>query len=137
MLTNRTQRFVLGFGALMWISLVVILPIAPEVYAEDFRRFPVNPQNAKAGFLAAITGMMALLGAGIVRRWRWTFWLLAAAFLSGVLRIPVALAELQGALTASGPTWFLVLQAFLGLVQFALGLLMVAGYRRSDIWGPF
>lgn len=135
MVPNRTQRLVLGFGALAWVSLLVILVGAPGVYAETFSQLPADPLPAKAGFLALITAFMGLLAIGVLRRWRWIFWLLTVAFLSGALHVPAALLELSGVLPTADPTWYVLLQAFVGLVQFALGLLMVAGYRRGGTWG--
>jgi hypothetical protein len=72
---------------------------------------------------------------GVVRRWRWVFWLVLLAFLAGALRVPVAILELAGLLPAAAPGWYVVLQGGLGLVQLALGLGLLAGYRRAGIWG--
>jgi hypothetical protein len=47
---------------------------------------------------------------GVLRRWRWTFWLILVAFLAGVLRVPVAILQLAGFLHASAPTWHVVFQ---------------------------
>lgn len=63
------------------------------------------------------------------------FWLVPVAFLAGVLRVPVAILQLTGALAAPGPTWYVAFQGVLGVVQFAIGLAMVAGYRRAGVWG--
>jgi hypothetical protein len=135
--TNRTQAVVLGFFALMWVSLVAMLVGTPEVYAETLRQLPTDLHTAQAAFLVLITGFMGLLAIGVLRRWRWIFWLLTVAFLGGVLHVPAALLELTGVLPTADPTWYVLLQAFVGLVQFALGLLMVAGYRRDGPWGAF
>jgi hypothetical protein len=135
--TNRIQGLVLGFGALMWVSLVVILVGAPEVYAETLRRLPTDLRTAQAAFLVLITAFMGLLAIGVLRRWRWIFWLLTVAFLGGALHVPAALLELTGVLPTADPAWYVLLQAFVGLVQFALGLLMVAGFRREGPWGAF
>jgi len=35
------------------------------------------------------------------------------------------------------PVWYVVLQAGIGVVQFLIGLAMIAGYRRSGAWGAF
>ena len=35
------------------------------------------------------------------------------------------------------PTWYLLFQGLLGLVEFAIGLAMVADYRRADVWEAF
>jgi hypothetical protein len=72
---------------------------------------------------------------GVLRRWRWIFWLILVAFLSGVLRVPVAILQFAGVLSASVPTWYVVFQGLIGLTQFAIGLAMLAGYRRSGVWG--
>ena len=69
--------------------------------------------------------------------WRWTFWLIAVAFLFGVLRIPVSILELKELLSAAAPIWYVLYQALLGLLQFAIGLAMVSGYRRAGVWGEF
>jgi hypothetical protein len=134
---NRTQALVLGFVAVMWVSLVVILVAAPEVYAETFGRLPTDLHTAEAGFLALITAFLGLLAIGVLRRWRWIFWLLTVAFLSGALHVPAALLELTGVISTVDPAWYVLLQAVVGLVQFALGLLMVAGCRREGTWGAF
>lgn len=58
-----------------------------------------------------------------------------------VLRLPfdaprwVALIFL-GVLAADGPTWYVAFQGLLGVLQFAIGLAMVAGYRRAGVWEP-
>jgi hypothetical protein len=54
-----------------------------------------------------------------------------------VLRVPAVLLQLTGVLAADAPTWYLLFQGFLGVVQFAIGLAMVAGYRRAGVWGSY
>jgi hypothetical protein len=87
------------------------------------------------GFLAALSGFIGLMAIGVLRRWRWAFWLIMVAFLAGVLRVPVAGLQVTGVLDADGPTWYVLLQGLLGVVQFVIGLTMVAVYRRDGIWG--
>jgi hypothetical protein len=89
---------------LAWVSLLVILVAAPEVYDQALR-LPDDGRVAEIAFLAALSGFIALLAVGVVRRWRWTFWLILVAFLFGVLRVPVAVLQLTGMLIASAPTW--------------------------------
>jgi hypothetical protein len=67
---------VLGFFVLTWTSLVAIFAAAPEVYYQA-------PKLSSAGagllFFVAISAFIVLLGVGVVRRWRWTFWLIVVA----------------------------------------------------------
>ena len=135
-MVNRTQALVLGFFLMAWVSLVVILVAAPEVYDQALR-LPGAGGVAEIAFLAALTGFITLLAVGVVRRWRWLFWLIMVAFLAGVLRVPVAILQLTGTLAAGTPTWYVTFQGLIGLVQLAIGLAMLAGYRRSGVWGAF
>jgi hypothetical protein len=86
-------------------------------------------------FLFTISVFIALLGMGVIRRWRWAFWLILVAFLFGPLRAVASVLALGGGLPADGPTWYVLYQALLGLVQFVIALFMVSGYRRAGTWG--
>ena len=135
-MVNRTQALVLGFFLLAWVSLLMILVAAPEVYDQALR-LPGSRGAATIAFLAVLTGFLALLAVAVVRRWRWAFWLILVAFLAGVLRVPVAILQLTGTLPADAPTWYVAFQGLIGLVQLVIGLAMLAGYRRSGVWGAF
>jgi hypothetical protein len=136
-MVNRTQALILGFFLMVMGSLVVILVAAPEVYDQALR-FPAGwPGWAALVFLAVLAAFLGLLAVGVLRRWRWTFWLILVAFLAGVLRVPVAILQLGGVLAADGPTWYVVFQGLIGIVQVVIGLAMVAGYRRAGVWGAF
>jgi hypothetical protein len=97
------------------------------------RRLP--PRSVELAFLATLSACIALLGLGVLQHRRWRFWLIVVAFLFGVLRVPATILELTGALPAAGPTWYVLVQALVGLLQCAIGLGMLAGYRRAGIWG--
>jgi hypothetical protein len=118
-------------------SLVVILVAAPGVYDQALRLPSSSPRWMALTVLAALAVFIGLLAIGVLRRWRWTFWLILIAFLAGLLRVPVAGLQLAGVLAAEVPTWYVVYQGLLGVLQFAIGLAMVAGYRRAGVWGAF
>jgi hypothetical protein len=134
---NRTQKLVLSFIALAWVSLVAILATAPEIYDQVLKLPNGGVRLAELGFLVAITVFIAFLSIGVLRRWRWAFWLIVVAFLFGVLRVPASALQLTGVLPAAFPSWYVLLQALLGLVQFTIGILMLVVYRRAGIWGAF
>jgi hypothetical protein len=134
---NRIQAVVLGFTLLAWLSLVSILVAAPEVLDNGALRLPAGSRAAEIAFLVALSALLALLAIGVVRRWRWTFWLVLVAFLAGLLRLPASVLELTGILPSAGPTWYTLLQAAIGLVQFVIGLGMLVGFRKGGVWGAF
>ncbi len=136
-MVNRTQALVLGFFVMVLASLVMMLAAALEVYDQVLRLPSSWPRWTALAFLAVLAGFIGLLVIGVLRRWRWSFWLILVAFLAGVLRVPTAGLQLAGVLVADGPTWYVVFQGLLGVLQFAIGLAMVAGYRRAGVWGAF
>jgi hypothetical protein len=134
-LVTRTQALVLGVFLVAWVSLLVILVAAPDVYDQALS-LP-DGRGTELAFLAALSGLIGLLVVGVVRRWRWTFWLILVAFLFGVLRVPVAVLQLTGVLTMQTPAWYVLYQGLLGVAQCGIGLVMVVDYRRSGAWGAF
>jgi hypothetical protein len=136
MVIGRTQALVLGFFVFAWISLLVFLPADPEIYDGAMKLPPAPHRLADLAFLGAISVWIAFLSVGVLRRWRWRFWLILVAFLvGGALRVPASVLELAGVIAPSGPTWYVVFQALLGLIQAGIGVLMFAGYRREGAWG--
>ena len=132
---NRTQALVLGFSLAAWLALIVLLVVAPDVFSAALKLPAGGSGPAEAAFVVAISALIGLLGVGVVRRWRWMFWLVMLAFLAGVLRAPASLLAVAGVVPANGPTWYLLLQAAIGLVQFAIGLAMLSAFRRAGVWG--
>jgi hypothetical protein len=135
---NSTQKLVLGFTVVAWAAFVVILVAAPGIYDQALRLPGGKRELPAVGFLVPLSAFLLLLAIGVVRCWRWTFWLILGAFLiGGVLRVPVSILQLSGLLAADFPAWYVLLQALVGVVQVAIGLAMLVGYRRAGPWGAF
>jgi hypothetical protein len=133
---NRTQSLVLGFFAFAWISLLLILLVDPAIYDNAMKLPAGRHPLADLAFLGGISALIILLSIGVLRRWRWTFWLILVAFLiGGAVRTPVSALELAGVLPTAGPPWYVTFQALLGLVQVGIGILLLSGYRRAGPWG--
>jgi hypothetical protein len=130
---SRTQSLVLGFVLVVLASVIVIRALEPDVYDRALR-LPSGDDRLGNLFLAALTAFLTLLAIGVLRRWRWLFWLVMVAFLAGLLRVPVVILQLTGILATDLPDWYLAYQGLLGLAQFPIGLAMVAGYRRAGVW---
>jgi hypothetical protein len=132
---NTPQLLVIGFLVFAWVSLVVILAIAPGIYTSSLRLPSGTDSTAELLLVVALSGLILLMIVGVLRRWRWTFWLLLIAFLSGILRVPASIAQYVGWIPPAGPTWYLLFQGLIGLVQFAIGLAMLIAFRRHGTWG--
>jgi hypothetical protein len=80
---SRTQSLVLGFFAFAWISLLVILLVDPAIY-DDAMKLPAGRHPlTDLAFLGGISALIVLISVGVLKRWRWTFWLILVAFLIG------------------------------------------------------
>jgi len=134
---SRTQALVLAFFGLAWIGLVLILVSDPGVYDRTLKLSDGGRRIGELGFVAAISALLAVLSVGVVHRWRWTFWLILVAFLAGALRVPASILELTGTISISDPTWYVLVQGVVGVVQFIVGLTLLAGYHRAGVWGDF
>lgn len=131
---TRVQALVIAFFAVVWMSLLLILVVAPDVYARTLSLPDGSRRIVETGFLLVLSALIAFLGVGVMRRWRWTFWLILVAFLAGVLRVPASILEIAGVISATEPTWYMVYQGVIGTVQFAIGLALLAGWKRGGVW---
>ena len=127
----------LGFVVAAWIALLAILAFAPDIYARTLNPPLGQARAVEIGFLSALTVFLALMGVGVLRRWRWMFWLIVLTFLAGLLRTLASALELARVLPAGGPEWYVLFQGVIGLVQFGIGLALLRGYRKAGVWGAF
>ncbi len=137
---NRTKALVLALFAVYWVTVVVILVVARDVYDSllpQALRLSGNLRPAEIGTLLALTALFAVLSTGIIRGWRWTFWLILIVFLAGILRVPASALQLAGIVPIQSPAWYVVFQAVVGSIQFGIALAMLAGYRKAGVWGAF
>jgi hypothetical protein len=137
---NRTKALVLALFAAYWVIVVAILVAAHGVYDGQLAqavKLSGNRRPAEIGALLALTALFAVLSTGVIRSWRWTFWLILVVFLAGIVRVPASVLELAGILPSQGPAWYVVLQAVVGLIQFVIALAMLVGYRKTGVWGAF
>jgi len=123
------QLAVVGFFAAVWCLLAVILIAGPDVFG--LNAAGISPLV----FFAAVSLLVAAVTIAVMRRWRWTYWLILVAFLAGALRVTSSALELEGAIPMEAPGWYVVVQGIVGITQFAIGVAMIATYRRSGIWG--
>jgi hypothetical protein len=131
---NPIKALVLSLFAIYWVLVLLILVFARDVI-DQVARLSADQRPTEIVDVVVFTALLALFSTGVVRGWRWTFWLILVAFFAGILRVPASVMQLVGDIPAQGPSWYVVLQAVVGLTQFFIALVMVAGYRKAGIWG--
>src|SRR5215469_2898645 len=131
---NRTKALVLAFFAAYWVMVVTLLLAARPLY-DQILSLSGNQAQAEIPVLAVLTILFATLSIGVIRGWRWTFWLIVTVFMVGLLRALYSALQLTGILPRQGPVWYVVLPGPIGLIQFCIAVVMLAGYRRVGGWG--
>jgi hypothetical protein len=127
----------IAFFILAALSLLVVYLADPSIYAQSLSlasspadRYPV-PVTL---FLVSILAVIALLILGVVRHWRWVFWLLLVAFASSALQIPVTLLQVAARLPSSDPLWYSLLRMGVAVIELALAVWMIQIYRHEGVW---
>jgi cell division protein FtsW (lipid II flippase) len=133
----RLERAMIAFFVLAALSLLVVYVADPAIYAQSLSlasspadRYPV-PVTL---FLVGILAMIALLILGIMRHWRWVFWLMLVAFAGSALHIPVTLVQIAGVLPTADPLWYDLFRMGVAVVELALAVWMIHIYRHQGVW---
>jgi hypothetical protein len=139
---NHLKTAVLSLFAIYWLFIVALLVFARGLYdhllvgqLSPFMTLSGDTRPAEIATLLALTALLTLLTIGIIRNWRWMFWLLLLAFLAGILHLPVSALQLARVIPLQAPAWYVALQAVVSLIQFAIGVAMLVGYRKAGLWG--
>src|SRR5260370_27656210 len=101
---NRTKGLVLALLAAYWVVVIVIWIAARSAF-DQVGGLPRGQVGGEAAEVLALSALLMLLSVGIVRGWRWLFWVILIAFLAGILRVPAAGLELAGNSPQQGPVW--------------------------------
>jgi len=145
LLVHRLERLLLAFFLLAALFLLVVYVAAPSIYAQtlllqpsptDRYPFPVTL------FLVVILVFIAVLIVGVVRHWRWLFWLLLVAFGCMILEIPATILQLTGVLPSIFPVWYSLCRMGVAMIAVAIAVWMWQIYRHYGVWamgkkGPF
>jgi hypothetical protein len=137
LLVRRLERLLLAFFLLAALFLLVVYVAAPSIYAQtlllqpsptDRYPFPVTL------FLVVILVFIAVLIVGVVRHWRWLFWLLLVAFGCMILEIPATILQLTGVLPSIFPVWYSFCRMGVAMIAVAIAAWMWQIYRHYGVW---
>src|SRR5215472_3972855 len=133
----RLEKAVIAFFILDALSLLVVYLADPAIYAQSLSltsspadRYPVPVTLFLAGVLVLIT----LLSFGVVRHWRWLFWLILIAFTGSVIQIPVEGLQLLGVFPNLYPVWYSLFRVGVGFIELGFAFWMIQTYRHRGVW---
>jgi predicted MFS family arabinose efflux permease len=137
-LASRLQRVLVAFFLLATLFLLVVYFVTPSIYTDTLMlqstpadRYPL----AATLFLVGIVVFIAILVVGVVRHWRWLFWLLLIAFTAMILEIPATILQLTGVIASLFPVWYSLCRMGVSLIAVGIAGWMWYIYRHYGVWG--
>ena len=133
----RLEMAVIAFFVLTALSLFVVYLADPSIYAQTLALTPTPVERYPAPvtlFLIGILALIALLIIGVVRHWRWVFWLMLVAFGASALQVPATILQITGVLPDTNPLWYSLYRMGIAVIEVALAVWMIRIYRAQGVW---
>ena len=134
---GRLEQALVAFFVGCALFVIVLYAVAPSVYttalmltSSPTERYPLLVTL----FLVALLAFIAVVILGVVRRWRWLFWLLLVAFGFSILAIPATILQLTGIIPDSFPAWYSLSRMGIALLEVGLAVWMFQIYRQYGVW---
>ena len=135
---QRLTAAIIAFFVLAGLSALVVYIVDPTVYANVLMiqsttvgRYPL-PATL---FLMALLIFITVLIVGVLRHWRWLFWLLLLANSFSILEVPATILQLNGVITNPYPTWYSLYRMSIAVIQVGIAIWMIRIYYQYGVWG--
>lgn len=131
------EKVLITFFVLAALSLMIVYIINPSIYMTTLKLQPsVGDRYSLPAtlFLVAILGFVAFVITGVIRHWRWLFWLLLIAFGAAILDIPTTILQLTGVVPNTYPLWYSLFRVGVACIQVVIAIWMLRIYRRDGVW---
>lgn len=134
---RRLEQALIAFFVLAALFVVVVYVAAPSTYTQALLLEP-SPTDRypfpATLFLVALLVFITVVIIGVVRHWRWLFWLLLVAFGCMVLEIPATIFQLTGVVPNLFPAWYSLCRMGVAMIAVVIAVWMIQIYRRYGIW---
>lgn len=134
---RRLEVAIITFFALTLLSLFVVYAIDPSIYLQTLKltSSPRDPYPWPATlFLLCLVIFIGSMIIGVLRHWRWLFWLLLGAFSASILQFPAELLQISGVLPMSAPLWYSLFRLVVAAFEVGLAFWMIRIYRHRGVW---
>ena len=86
-------------------------------------------------FLVALLIFITVLIIGVLRHWRWLFWLLLVANSFSILEVPATILQLNGVIPDPYPVWYSLYRMGIAVIQVGIAIWMIRIYFQYGVWG--
>jgi cell division protein FtsW (lipid II flippase) len=136
-LLRRLERVLIAFFLLAALSLLVVYFADPSIYTKTLTLESTTTDRYSLPatlFLVGILVFITVLMVGVMRHWRWLFWLILIAFGFSILQIPATILQLTGVIPDSFPVWYSLYRMGVALFQAVIAVWMIYIYQHYGVW---
>ena len=135
---QRLSAVLIAFFVLTALSALAVYLADPTIYTKVLMlesttvdRYPL-PATL---FLIALLIFITVLIVGVLRHWRWLFWLLLIANGFSILEVPATILQLNGVIPNPYPAWYSLYRMSIAILQVGIAIWMIRIYYRYGVWG--
>ncbi len=135
---QRLSAILIAFFVLAALSVLVVYFANPTIFTKVLMlesttsdRYPL-PATL---FLVALLIFITVLIIGVLRHWRWLFWLLLVANSFSILQVPATILQLTGVMPDPYPAWYSLYRMGIALIQVGIAIWMIRIYYQYGVWG--
>ena len=135
---QRLSAVIIAFFVLAALSALAVYFTAPTIYTKVLMlesttadRYPL-PATL---FLIALLIFITVLIVGVLRHWRWLFWLLLLANSFSILEVPATILQLNGVIPNPFPTWYSLYRMSIAVIQVGIAIWMIRILYKYGVWG--
>jgi hypothetical protein len=135
---QRLSAAIIAFFVLAALSALVVYIADPTIYSKVLMlesttsdRYPL-PATL---FLVVLLIFITVLIVGVLRHWRWLFWLLLIANSFSILEVPATILQLTGVIPDPYPVWYSLYRMGVAIIQVGIAIWMVRIYFQYGVWG--
>ncbi len=135
---QRLSAALIAFFVLAGLSVLVVYFTDPTIYTKVLmlestasNRYPL-PATL---FLVALLVFITVGIIGVMRHWRWLFWLLLVANSFSILEVPATILQLNGVIADPYPAWYSLYRMGIALIQVGIGIWMIRILYQDGVWG--
>jgi hypothetical protein len=135
---QRLSGVIIAFFVLAALSVLVVYFIDPSIYAKVLKLEPATTDRypfASTLFLVALLIFIAILIFGVIKHWRWLFWLLLIANSFSILEVPTTILQLTDVVPEVYPTWYSIYRMGIAVIQVGIAIWMIRIYFQYGVWG--
>ena len=136
-LYHRLASVLIAFFVLAALSLMAVYVVDPSIYTKTLLLGPTQVGSYPLPATLLLVGILAFIAIvilGVVRHWRWLFWLILVAFGFSILNIPTTILQLTGVIHSDLPVWYSLYRMCIAVAQVVIAIWMVRIYYHYGVW---